>query len=357
MYFSVPFDFEKALEPHAGLALLAAAVLIALLLALLLRLRLLLARSRRQLLALRSADQTTTRAALASRQARARIGGLTSSATAQVASTVPQKNALVPPDAYRNVKIYIDHATLTQTWRDLAPASPTVDWGRLPQTLLYSAGRLPVCKDRLLVYCGANVYGSFFADAYYDLLLAQNDPATASTLILPAFRPHRKTHFRNDLAARFPVGTPDRDAALAAAVNAEIIKEIEKWRQDNRHDREELLDGIRKHFGYLTFPVERPNPILRSANYTSDGIPFTKEKGVDNRVATDLIADAVCNIYDIAILVASDADFVPPTQFVVNELGKSVIQVGLPQFSRTLRAAASDHLELMDIFTAIRPPA
>lgn len=358
MTFQHSIDLDKWLEPYTSDTLLGALVSVVLLLGLLLNAHVALARTRRQLADMRSADQVMSRAAIASRQARARVGALAAGASGAIAAaTLPQRNAQVPTDAYRNVKIYIDHATLTQTWKDLDPANSAVEWGLLSQTLLYASGRLPMCKDRLLVYCGSNVYGSYFADAYYDLLLAQNDPATASTMILPAFRPHRKSQLRQELAPSFPATMANREAALTDAVNKEVAKEIEKWRSDSRHDRDELLDGIRKHFGYVTFPVERPATVLRTANYTADGIPFTKEKGVDNRIATDLVADAVCNIFDVAIVVASDADFVPPIQFLVNELGKSVIQVGLPQFSRAIRAAASAHLELMDIFTAIRPPA
>lgn len=37
----------------------------------------------------------------------------------------------------------------------------------------------------------------------------------------------------------------------------------------------------------------------------------TQEKGVDVRIATDMITLAGADDYDVAVLVSSDADFVP----------------------------------------------
>ncbi len=355
MSFPDPFGLDKWLEPYNGIVMLAGCIAIVMLVALLLLTRLLLARTRRQMRDILSAEQVTARAAIAGRNARARVAAL--SANPPMAPAAPSQNqAPKQRTPYCHVKIYVDHATFTQTWIDLHPANPAVDWARLPQALLASSAALPPCANRQLVYCGTNVYGPFYADAYYDALLAQNDPARASNKA-PAFRPNRKAQLRAALAAKSPELADDRDGALTAAVNREVANEIERWRQENRHNRDELLRGINKHFGYMTFPVERPSMVLNLAKFTPDGIPFMPEKGVDNRIATDLIADAVSNIYDVAILLASDADFVPPLQFVVAELGKTVIQVGLPQYSRAVRAAASGHLELMEIFKALRPGA
>lgn len=355
MSFPDPFGLEKLIEPYNGIVILVGCIVIVALAALALLTRVLLARTRRHLRDLLSAEQVTARAAIAGRNARARVVAL-SNGPQTPAAAASQKVAPRQREPYCHVKIYIDHATFTQTWIDQYPANPPVEWARLPQVLLDAAAGLPPCGNRQLVYCGTNVYGPFYADAYYDALLAQNDPAKANNKV-PAFRPRRKAQLREELATKLPELAGDRDGALTTAVNKAVANEIEQWRQENRHNRDELLRGINKHFGYLTFPVERPNMVLNLAKFTPDGIPFMPEKGVDNRIATDLIADAVSNIYDVAILVASDADFVPPIEFVASELGKTVIQVGLPQYSRAIRMAASGHLELMEIFKTLKPNA
>lgn len=47
------------------------------------------------------------------------------------------------------------------------------------------------------------------------------------------------------------------------------------------------------------------------------------EKGVDTYIATDMVVQAAKNEYDVAILIASDGDYVPVVN-AVRELGKKV---------------------------------
>ncbi len=51
------------------------------------------------------------------------------------------------------------------------------------------------------------------------------------------------------------------------------------------------------------------------------------EKGVDVRMAVDLLAGAYENIYDVAILISSDTDLIPAIQ-KVKQLGKKIEYVG-----------------------------
>jgi len=53
-----------------------------------------------------------------------------------------------------------------------------------------------------------------------------------------------------------------------------------------------------------------------------------REKGIDVKLATDLIAGAVDNKYDVAIIVSSDADIVPAIDWVRNRTGKKVEYIG-----------------------------
>lgn len=54
------------------------------------------------------------------------------------------------------------------------------------------------------------------------------------------------------------------------------------------------------------------------------------EKGVDVKIAMDLLLDAIDDRYDTALLVSSDADFVPAVQHV-RKLGKRVVYCRFPQ--------------------------
>ena len=55
----------------------------------------------------------------------------------------------------------------------------------------------------------------------------------------------------------------------------------------------------------------------------------TEEKGVDTRIATELISLAWSNAYDVAILVSADRDFVPVADFLQSK-GIKVIHAAFP---------------------------
>ncbi|MGV8085987.1 MAG: NYN domain-containing protein [Candidatus Bilamarchaeum sp.] len=54
----------------------------------------------------------------------------------------------------------------------------------------------------------------------------------------------------------------------------------------------------------------------------------TREKGIDVKLATDLIVGAVDNQYDTAIVISSDTDLVPAIDWVRNRMKKSVEYIG-----------------------------
>jgi len=54
------------------------------------------------------------------------------------------------------------------------------------------------------------------------------------------------------------------------------------------------------------------------------------EKGVDVKLAVNLLLDAIFDKYDIALLISSDADYVPAIKYIVKELKKDVIYCHLP---------------------------
>ncbi len=62
----------------------------------------------------------------------------------------------------------------------------------------------------------------------------------------------------------------------------------------------------------------------------------TEEKGIDTRIATDLISYAWEGAFDIAILVSADQDFVPAAENL-QKRGIKVIQAGFPPNGMLLR--------------------
>lgn len=66
-----------------------------------------------------------------------------------------------------------------------------------------------------------------------------------------------------------------------------------------------------------------------------------REKGVDVKIAVDLIVGAVDNLYDTAIIVSSDTDLIPAIQYVQFK-GKKVEYVGFSQHPSLGMAKQSD---------------
>ena len=74
------------------------------------------------------------------------------------------------------------------------------------------------------------------------------------------------------------------------------------------------------------------------------------EKGVDIRLATDMLVHAFQDHYDVAILVSSDTDFVDVVQGVKNA-GKNVeVVLFSPQGSTALRTVADEVVEIDSLF-------
>lgn len=55
----------------------------------------------------------------------------------------------------------------------------------------------------------------------------------------------------------------------------------------------------------------------------------TEEKGVDVRIATDMIMLAWVDSYDVAVLISADADFVPVAEFLQTK-GKKIVHAQFP---------------------------
>jgi uncharacterized LabA/DUF88 family protein len=84
----------------------------------------------------------------------------------------------------------------------------------------------------------------------------------------------------------------------------------------------------------------------------------TEEKGVDVRIATDMIMLAWVDSYDIAVLVSSDSDFVPVASFLQTK-GKKVIHGALPPRGQLLSQkcwGSIDVIKLREKFRFVPKP-
>jgi uncharacterized LabA/DUF88 family protein len=67
---------------------------------------------------------------------------------------------------------------------------------------------------------------------------------------------------------------------------------------------------------------------------------------LDTHIATDLIGDATFDVYDIALLVSEDSDFVPAVDFVQEMRNKAVVHVGFGGYPSDLRNKCRHRIDL-----------
>lgn len=95
----------------------------------------------------------------------------------------------------------------------------------------------------------------------------------------------------------------------------------------NQKDNPKEYRRQQKFFSYLS---RIPNLEIKLGRLEKRPKGVLVEKGVDVRIAVDIVTHAYANIYDSAILVSGDADFVPAIR-AVQDFGKEVINVCLPK--------------------------
>ena len=79
----------------------------------------------------------------------------------------------------------------------------------------------------------------------------------------------------------------------------------------------------------------------------------TEEKGVDVRLATDMISLAWVNNYDVAVLVSSDRDFVPVAELLETK-GIKVIHGAFPPKGAQLSARCWGKIDIPRLRDALR---
>lgn len=130
--------------------------------------------------------------------------------------------------------------------------------------------------------------------------------------------------------------------------------------------REELTDGyytIRAYW-FDSYPEDSDNKdgffhALNMEGYRVVATPLRErgdgyvEKGVDIRLATELLAHAFNNSFDIAVIVSGDDDYERAVEYV-QDLGKRVIVATWRGNSgRNLKPLADEYIPLEDIADAI----
>jgi hypothetical protein len=228
---------------------------------------------------------------------------------------------------YQQVKIYIDHSNFITSWTQAVharerPYEHDIDWSVLPRVLLAEVGAWLTQQRKappVLVYRGTNVYGTLYRDDYFALL---------------------------DTMLRLEKTSPDK-LPLPIRFRKETV---ERWRSENAAQKGRLA-AIKGEIGYHVVPIYRRTPRvdqLADCNFNKGGIPIAPEKMLDTYIATDLIADAMYDVYDIALLLSEDSDFIPVVQFVQDMRGKTVIHVGFGghKAPETLRAVCRHSVDL-----------
>jgi len=94
--------------------------------------------------------------------------------------------------------------------------------------------------------------------------------------------------------------------------------------KENDKKGQKLRKNQRRLFNYLSSPKEG-FIVKRGVIMKNDGVYH--EKGVDVKIAIDLLVGAYENFYDTAIIISSDTDLVPAIE-KVKSLGKEVEYIG-----------------------------
>lgn len=121
------------------------------------------------------------------------------------------------------------------------------------------------------------------------------------------------------------------------AYNKTSEKSLHRWATNTL----DTFPGVNVHFKPRTKKKSYPTcPKCHEAAehcvHCGNDMRGTEEKGIDTRIATDLVSLAWEGAYDVAILVSSDQDFVPAAEYLQNKGGK-VIHGGIGNKGMLLR--------------------
>jgi uncharacterized LabA/DUF88 family protein len=198
------------------------------------------------------------------------------------------------------VKIFVDFWNLQLAWNEYhikngATGTVRIPWEtKLPQVLMAKAG-----NDS--IYAGTHVYASI-------------NPKSAEDRKLNSFLQIMDTF------AGYKVLVKERKPAKPIKCSN---------------------DGCRKE---ITVCPHCGKPIVR-----------TVEKGIDTSIAIELFHYALDNVYEKAILVSDDQDFVPAVEYIQRR-GNQIIHAGFKNRAFTLKKACWDHIDFEDIMADLLSP-
>ncbi len=84
-------------------------------------------------------------------------------------------------------------------------------------------------------------------------------------------------------------------------------------------------------------------------------LSWCRQKGVDTALLTDLLSLAWQGAYDVAILVTSDADFIPAVEHVQAK-GLKVVNAGWPNIGYELKAACWANFDISRVSGSLCRP-
>ena len=89
--------------------------------------------------------------------------------------------------------------------------------------------------------------------------------------------------------------------------------------------------------------------------HCSRGLIRTVEKGVDTSIAIELFHYALDNVYDRAVLMSNDEDFVPAIEYIQRR-GNYIIHAGFKDQGFTVKKACWSHIDFEDIMSDLLAP-
>jgi uncharacterized LabA/DUF88 family protein len=81
----------------------------------------------------------------------------------------------------------------------------------------------------------------------------------------------------------------------------------------------------------------------------------TVEKGVDTSIAIELFHYALENLYDKAILISNDEDFIPAIEYIQRR-GNQIIHTGFKYQGMAVKRTCWDHIDFEDIMPELLTP-
>lgn len=111
--------------------------------------------------------------------------------------------------------------------------------------------------------------------------------------------------------------------------------------------RKELIKVDHRVHGYSDLPPAGKEKDLKKAGINVLVFEKMREKGIDVKLATDVIVGAIDDRYDTAIVVSSDADLCPALDWVRKKRGKQIEYVGFSILDPSLAKDNSSPLPTM----------